>query len=174
MLDFRFASSADIPVVHALVESAYRGASAKRGWTHEADLLDGQRSDPAALADILADRGQCLLLGFAGQALVACVQLADKGAALAYLGLITIAPDQQGAGLGKALIAAAEAAAAQRFGARRIEMTVIAQRHELIAYYARRGYAPTGEVRPFPYGDVRFGIPRRDDLAFVVLAKALT
>jgi hypothetical protein len=52
-------------------------------------------------------------------------------------------------------------------------MTVIHLRDTLIAWYERRGYRRTGETEPFPYGDERFGIPRRDDLYFVVLEKAL-
>jgi hypothetical protein len=54
-----------------------------------------------------------------------------------------------------------------------MEMTVIRQREELVAYYERRGYARTGEGRPFPLDDPRFGIPKRRDLSFVVLAKPL-
>ena len=53
-------------------------------------------------------------------------------------------------------------------------MTVLAQRLDLIAWYERRGYRPTGENQPFPYGDPRFGIPKRPDLSFMVLAKPLT
>ena len=52
-------------------------------------------------------------------------------------------------------------------------MTVIGQRDELIAWYERRGYHRTGETQPFPYGDARYGIPRRPDLVFAVLAKPL-
>jgi len=52
-------------------------------------------------------------------------------------------------------------------------MTVIEQRAELIAWYERRGYRRSGEYQPFPYGDERFGIPRRDDLRFEVLVKDL-
>ena len=52
-------------------------------------------------------------------------------------------------------------------------MTVIVQRPELIAWYERRGYALTGERRPFPYDDERFGDPRRTDLEFAVLEKRL-
>lgn len=52
-------------------------------------------------------------------------------------------------------------------------MTVIRQRSELIAFYARRGYVPSGATAPFPYGDARAGIPRRDDLEFIVLEKVL-
>ena len=54
-----------------------------------------------------------------------------------------------------------------------MRMTVIEQRAELIAWYERRGYQRTGEYRPFPYGDERFGIPRRDDLRFEWLVKTL-
>ncbi len=55
-----------------------------------------------------------------------------------------------------------------------MEMTVISQRAELIAFYERRGYELTGETRPFPATDPRFGVPRRSDLAFIVMERALT
>jgi hypothetical protein len=59
--------------------------------------------------------------------------------------------------------------------AKAMDMTVIAVRTELVAYYARRGYLATGERRPFPgYADPeRFGHPKRPDLDFVVLRKPL-
>jgi GNAT superfamily N-acetyltransferase len=159
----------DLVPLHALIESAYRGDTARRGWTHEADLLDGQRTDEAALTAILDDPCQRILVVREGEAIIGCVALTDKGDGVCYLGLLTVAPDLQAAGLGRRLIAAAEQAAKAAFGARRIEMTVITQRAELIAWYERRGYARTGERRPFPHGDTRFGIPRDDSLAFIVL-----
>jgi ribosomal protein S18 acetylase RimI-like enzyme len=162
----------DVPALHALIESAYRGDSARRGWSHEADLLGGQRTDPASLSAMLADPAQHLLLFRDNDALRACVALTDKGHGLAYLGMLTVDPDLQGSGLGKLIMSAAEDHAA-RFGARRVEMTVITQRRELIEWYERRGYGATGERRPFPASDPRFGIPRRDDLEFVVLEKQL-
>lgn len=167
------ATLGDIAGLHALIEGAYRGDSARGGWTHEADLLGGQRTDVQALADIIADPRQRLVLARNGQALLGCVAIAGKGAGLGYLGMLTVAPDQQGRGLGRLLIAAAEQMARTQFGARTMEMTVIAQRPELIAWYQRCGYALTGEERPFPYGDERFGTPRTDDLRFAVLARAL-
>ena len=89
-----------------------------------------------------------------------------------YLGMLTVRPDLQAKGTGRTLLAAAEAAAAE-LGARRIRMTVVAIRDSLIAWYQRRGYALTGETRPWPYEDERYGQPRRGDLSFVVLEKAL-
>jgi hypothetical protein len=53
-------------------------------------------------------------------------------------------------------------------------MTVIEQRLDILGWYERRGYARTGATEPFPYGNPRFGLPRRADLRFLVLAKALT
>ncbi len=170
--DIRFARAADLPALHALVESAYRGDSARRGWTHEADLLDGQRTDQAELGAIVADPAQRILLAEIDGALLGCVQLTAKGDGTAYLGLLAVDPARQAGGLGAQLIAACEAAARSEFGAMRMEMTVIDGRAELIAYYQRKGYALTGERRPFPMTDERFGLPRRQ-LEFVVLAKPI-
>ncbi|WP_292035810.1 MULTISPECIES: GNAT family N-acetyltransferase [unclassified Brevundimonas] len=174
---FRPAAPDDVPALHRLIESAYRGDSAKAGWTHEADLLGGQRTDEAELLDILADASRVILLAEVeanGERLLAgCVQAADQGEGLAYLGLLTVDPTRQAGGLGRLLIDAAEAEARGRFGATRMEMTVIRQRSELIAWYERRGYRLTGETRPFPLDDERFGLPQTRELEFVVMEKAL-
>lgn len=173
MIDIRAATLADIPALHRLVERAYRGDSARKGWTHEADLLGGQRTDVAALGEMIADPTQRILLAIGADGLVGCVQVSQKDADTAYLGLLSVDPDVQAGGLGKALIDAAERAARVEFSASKMEMTVIRQRSELIAYYERRGYALTSETRPFPLDDERFGLPVSRDLSFVVLAKAL-
>ena len=170
-MNIRFATHDDIPALHDLVERAYRGDSARQGWTHEADLLDGQRTDPAALRDTLADPKQAIVVVEEKGAVVGCVQIADRGNGLAYLGMLSVEPARQAGGLGRLLLKAGEDEAETRFGARRIEMTVIVQRSKLIAYYSRRGYTETGETRPFPFDDERFGIARTGDLVFTVLAK---
>ena len=167
------ASNEDLPALHALIESAYRGDSARRGWSHEADLLEGQRTDLAALEAMLADRAQHLLVFRDHEVFRACIALTDKGQGLVYLGMLTVHPVHQSAGLGRLILAAAEDRAAGQFGATRIEMTVIEQRGELIAWYERRGYVQTGERRPFPAHDPRFGLPKRADLIFVVIEKRL-
>lgn len=172
-LAIRPATRGDIPVLHALIESAYRGDSARQGWTHEADLLGGQRTDPQALAEVVDDPDQRILLAFDGDALAGCVQVARAGEGRGYLGMLSVDPARQAGGLGRRLIAEAEAAAVAIFGARSIEMTVIRQRPELVAYYERRGYERTGEERPFPFDNPRFGSPRTRALVFDVLTKAL-
>lgn len=168
----RAASAGDVPALHRLIESAYRGDEARRGWSHEANLLDGQRTDPEALQELLADENQLMLVAQA-ETIIACVALSHRGDGLAYLGLLTVSPALQTGGLGRTMLREAEIAARITWHATRIEMTVIKQRGDLIAWYERRGYKVTGERRPFPYGDERFGRPRRPDLEFVVLEKRL-
>lgn len=173
-LNIRVATLDDVATLHGLVERAYRGDSARRGWTHEADLLDGQRTDEAELTAIVTDPKRVMLAAENEDGrLIGCVFAADHGDGLAYMGMLSIEPDHQAAGLGRRLITAIEIEAVSRFGATRMKMTVIKQRLDLIAYYERRGYALTGAEEPFPMDDERFGLPRRRDLAFVVLERSL-
>lgn len=175
-LAFRFATLADVPATHALVESAFRGESAKAGWTHEADLLGGQRTDHAALADVIHDPKQTLILAEDDGALVGCVVVADKGvregARIGYFGMLTVKPTLQAGGLGRRLIEVAEQHA-RELGAGVMEMTVVTRRLELIAWYERRGFVDTGRREPFPLDDLRFGLPRTRELEFMVMAKRL-
>lgn len=172
-LVFRTATKNDIARLQPFVHAAYRGDSARKGWTHEADLLDGQRIDAEALSAMIDDPAHVVLMAERQGELVGCVQVNDRGQGLAYLGMLSVKPDSQGRGLGRRLILGAEAEARSTFKATRMEMTVIVQRTELIDWYVRCGYRPTGETRPFPVTDTRFGLPRRNDLAFVVLARDL-
>ncbi|WP_019875414.1 GNAT family N-acetyltransferase [Sporichthya polymorpha] len=168
----RVATAADVPGLQRLIHSAYRGEDSRAGWTHEADLLDGNRIDEDMLRAELADPGTTLFLTEDDAGPLGCCVVTDRGDGTAYFGTFAVRPTAQGAGLGDALLRHAESHA-RGLGATRMELTVVAQRSDLIAWYARRGYTPTGETRPFPYGDERFGLPRRDDLAFAVLVKSL-
>lgn len=171
-LTFRAATLADIPALITLVTSAYRGDASRAGWTTEADMLDGARIDAYDLqADIERPRNTVLLAERNG-ALVACAHVADESGK-GYFGMFSVDPAQQGGGIGKQVMDAAEAHAAREWGVPVMQMTVIDIRDELIAFYERRGYARTGIKKPFPYGDERFGIPKRDDLRFEVLEKPL-
>ncbi|MFI9121373.1 GNAT family N-acetyltransferase [Streptomyces bikiniensis] len=171
-ITYREAVLEDVPVLVPLVESAYRGDASRAGWTTEADILQGQRTDPEGVAAVITAPGSRLLVVERDGEAVACCQLEDRGEA-AYFGMFAVRPELQGAGLGKRIIAEAERRARELWGAREMHMTVISVREELIAWYERRGYRRTGRTTPFPYGDERFGLPQRDDLEFELLVKPL-
>ncbi|GGX95810.1 N-acetyltransferase [Streptomyces fructofermentans] len=171
-LTFRDAADADVDALVALVESAYRGDSSRTGWTTEADILEGRRTDAEGVREVMkAPDGRLLTVERDG-AIVACCQLEHRGDH-AYFGMFAVSPALQGAGLGKVIIAEAERIAREIWGVREMHMTVISVREDLIAWYERRGYRRTGRMTPFPYGDERFGIPQRDDLRFELLVKDL-
>jgi ribosomal protein S18 acetylase RimI-like enzyme len=172
-ITFREATADDVAALVDLVQSAYRGERSRAGWTTEADLLDGPRTDPEMVAAAVADPAGVVLLTEAGGRPVACCQI-ERRDGHAYFGMFAVDPGRQGGGLGAALLAEAERRARAEWGATEMRMTVIVQREELIAWYVRRGYTRTGRLEPFPYGDERVGRPRRTDLAFETLVKDLT
>ncbi|MFJ5925030.1 GNAT family N-acetyltransferase [Kitasatospora sp. NPDC092948] len=169
---FRAAQPQDVPAVVALVESAYRGDASRAGWTTEADLLEGQRTDEAGVAELLERAESVVLLAELDGRLLACCHIERRGAT-GYFGMFSVSPTAQGGGLGRQVMARAEEWARAAWGVTAMEMTVIEQRAELIAWYERRGYTRTGVFEPFPYGDERFGVPLRPDLRFEKLVKSL-
>ncbi|HEX5757406.1 MAG TPA: GNAT family N-acetyltransferase [Arenimonas sp.] len=171
-LAFRAATAEDIPALVELVTSAYRGEASRAGWTTEADILDGNRIDPEVLREDIARPRSRVLIAEQGGRMIACAHIADEGGA-GYFGMFSVTPPAQGSGLGKVVLAEAERIARDEWNLPLMRMTVIDVRDELIAWYERRGYIRTGIKKPFPYGDERFGIPKRDDLRFEVLEKSL-
>ena len=155
----------DAPALKALLEAAYRGDSARQGWNHEADILDDERTSREELDALLSDPSVTILAARDGESLLGCVAVTRKDAALAYLGMLCVAPDRQSAGLGRLLLDAAEDHA-RASGIAAMEMTVIDSRDALIAWYERRGYVRTGETRPFP-------VLRDPPVTFAVLEKPL-
>jgi GNAT superfamily N-acetyltransferase len=170
---YRDAVGDDVDAIVALVESAYRGEASRAGWTTEADLLDGQRTDAEAVRAVIETAGSRMLLAIDPSGLVACCQLVRRAGGTCYFGMFAVAPLRQATGIGRRMLAAAEDVARREWHSTSMRMTVIAQRADLIDWYVRRGYAVTGEREPFPHGDDRFGLPRRTDLEFAVLEKAL-
>jgi len=174
---FRPATVADVAAVVALVQASYRGDPSRVGWTTEADLLDGQRTDEREVIDIVRSPDAVLLVAEVtegdGDVIVGCCHVGRHPGHTAHLGMFAVAPQRQGHGYGRAIVAEAERIARAELGATTMVMFVIRQRDDVIAWYERLGYRRTGRTEPFPYGDERFGLPRRPDLAFTVIAKSL-
>lgn len=166
---FRQATPSDAEALATLVNSAYRGDSSKVGWTTEADLLGGQRTDKNGILEMMST-GTFEIVVDESSHLLGCVYLQAQREGL-YLGMLTVQPTLQARGTGKALLLRAEDFAREK-GLNRIYMTVIGSRTELIAFYERRGYRASGEVREFPRDPV-FGIPKVDNIVLKVFEKFL-
>lgn len=178
MVIFRNAVPNDAPAVAKLVNGAYRGESSKGGWTTEADLLGGQRTDADKVGDIINAQNQSILLAESDETLhgtatlVGCAHLTFHSDHV-YFGMLSVSPVAQGKGIGRQLLAEIEAIAAA-MGLFRVVMSVIHLRHELIAYYVRRGYVPTGVIHAFPMQDPRFGLPKVEHIELLEFVKLLT
>lgn len=172
-LSFRRAATADTGAIVALVNSAYRGDSSRAGWTTEADLLGGQRTDAEEITRLIAMDAALILLCLRGDEIIGSLHLEKLDAATAYIGMLVIKPVLQGRGLGSRFMAEAEQIARTEWGAARMRMQAITLRRELIAYYQRRGYRRTGEFQPFPSSDPRFGLPKVGGLILELLEKPL-
>jgi ribosomal protein S18 acetylase RimI-like enzyme len=158
----------DIPQLTSLINSAYRGEKAKQGWTHEANLIEGElRTDETVLQHMIADPNAVILKYTSDNMIIGCVYLEKKEKNL-YLGMLSVSPDVQAQGIGKKLLKAAEAHAAKT-NCNAIEMTVISARNELIAWYERNGYYKTGATMPF-HTEQRFGVPVQP-IEFIVMEK---
>ena len=165
------ATSADIPALEKLLNSAYRGEHSKKGWTSEADLLQGELRTNAETLRRLIETPGALFLKYADDHdnIDGCVflqKLEDK----LYLGMLSVSPVVQATGIGKQLMSEAEAHA-QRQHCSAVFMKVISVRDELIAWYERKGYYKTGKTEPFPRDD-RFGVPTQT-LEFIIMEKKL-
>jgi ribosomal protein S18 acetylase RimI-like enzyme len=159
------ATPADVPALADLINQAYRGPAASQAWTTEAHLLDGPRISEGHLQQmaLMPRNHHAVLLKYVdeGSTILGCVYLEAKeakGNAL-YLSTLAVAPEAQGHGVGRQLLAAAEAYARQ-YGCPRIHISVLSARPELLAWYERHGYQRTGTSEPFP-DTVEFGRPRQ-------------
>lgn len=169
---FRTATTEDVPSLVALIESAYRGTASHAGWTTEAHLLDGRRTDPEGVTAVIGADHSRMLVAEADGEILGCCQLENRDGH-AYFGMFAVRPTLQGGGLGRQVLAEAERLARDEWGADELHLTVITAREDLIAWYLRRGFARTGRKSAFPYGEERFGRPKREDLEFELLVKEL-
>jgi ribosomal protein S18 acetylase RimI-like enzyme len=169
-ISLRPATEADFPAIITLMNTAFRG---KEGWSIEGEYITGERTSISLLNEEISKGARYLVANdTATSTLQGCVSLQPASPEKWYLGSLTVRPAQQNSGFGRELLTAAEQYASAQ-GATTIEITVVHVRESLISWYERRGYRRTGETRPFPYSDTRYGIPTQPDLVFVVLEKHL-
>lgn len=160
----------DIPALTILINSAYRGETSKKGWTTEANLLEGKRTNEEELTETLLDPKNTILKFTENDTIIGSVLLVEKEHQL-YLGMLTVSPELQNSGIGKKLLAEAENHA-KALSLSSIIMTVISVREELVAWYKRHGYVDTGEREAFPESEIHVTISEKP-LEFIYLEKKI-
>jgi len=164
---FSVAGMQDVASIVDLVNRAYRPTPGEAGWTHEAHLVSGARTDAAQVEALIAASGSVVLVGRDHARVVACVHV-EAGEGGAHLGMLAVDPVSQGQGLGTRLLEFAEDHAREAHRANRFLISVVSRRAEFVHFYLRRGYRETGRVLGFPdYA----GVPKEQDLELVELEK---
>jgi GNAT superfamily N-acetyltransferase len=172
MFEFRKATLLEAELVAALVNSAYRGESSKQGWTTEAELLEGLRTTMEDVKKLIVSSDDSFILLCLKEAQIVGSVHVEKRDEQAHIGMFVVAPVLQGNGIGKQLLAAAERTAQQVWAVSSFVMAVITLRHELIAFYRRRGYQRTGVLQDFPYNPALW-TPKVEGLQFELLEKLI-
>ncbi len=147
-LELSVACEADAKEIATLVNRAYRPSAHEAGWTHEANLIAGERVSTEQVLSLFHEQSTILLLRL-GQDIVACVHV-QGGQSGAYIGMLATKPAIQAQGIGKQMLLHAEAYAIENYDASVLKMSVLSSRPELLAFYERCGYVLTGQVEEYP------------------------
>lgn len=133
----RPANDADVPALAHLINAAF---------VVEQVVFDGNRVDDLGVRAYMSG-GTFLVVEDSG-GLPGCVYVEIRDDR-SYLGLLSVQPARQGAGLGRQLVAAAENLARES-GSRAMDLRVISARGEqLLPFYQRLGYEVI-RTEPFP------------------------
>jgi ribosomal protein S18 acetylase RimI-like enzyme len=169
--EYRIATAKDVPELVDLINNAYRPKGAEAGWTHESELIEGERINPQQLAELLEREGSTVLLGLSKAEIVACVNVNEEAGA-SYIAMLTVRPSYQNYGLGKEMLQLAEEYAENQYESLVFNLFVISERKELFDFYLRRGYEPTEVTSDYP-ANAGVGNPKISGLKLVLLTKTL-
>ncbi|AHG19223.1 hypothetical protein Z042_06025 [Chania multitudinisentens RB-25] len=163
---------ADAQAITNLVNMAYRPEAGRQGWTHEIGLVSGARITVEQVAALLDSRSTILVMRNDDR-ILACVQIEPSDNQSCYISMLATAPEAQGNGIGKQMLAAAESLAVAEYSACVFKMSVLSPRQELLAYYKRRGYVLSGYSEHYPVA-AEVGIPMIAGLQLLGLEKQRT
>ena len=169
--EYRIATVKDVPELVGLINNSYRPNGAEAGWTHESELIEGERINTQQLAELLEREGSTVLLGLNRGEIISCVNINEEAGAI-YLAMLTVKPSCQNFGLGKEMLQLAEEYAENQYESSEVNLFVISERKELFDFYLRRGYEPTQVSSDYP-ANAGVGNPKIGGLKLVLLTKQL-
>jgi ribosomal protein S18 acetylase RimI-like enzyme len=186
IISIRDMCESDFSAVEEVVQTAYRGGKSEVAWKNEHDIVSGPRITESGLRNLLNSKDALVLVAerasepsnrgavreLCGTVLIERELEGDSNQPGVVIGMLAVGPTAQNIGLGRMLVFEAERAAKARFGATLAHMHVASVRDELMQWYNRLGYSPTGAVKPFPGPEA--GIQAlKENLQFVVIEKRL-
>ncbi|HEY8935551.1 MAG TPA: GNAT family N-acetyltransferase [Cyclobacteriaceae bacterium] len=143
------ATAEDISQINNLINNAYRGEASKKGWTNENGIIEGNRMNETEVRRMFeSPKGTLIKYVNENNAIIGCCYLEMQDHEL-YLGTLTVSPEIQAQGIGKAMLNFADEYA-KKHQCTAIVMTVVSGRTELMNWYIRHGYQLTGKSKPFP------------------------
>ena len=169
--EYRIATVKDVSGLVSLINNSYRPNGAEAGWTHESELIEGDRINSQQLSDLLDRDRSTMLLGLNKGEIVACVTINEEAGAI-YLAMLTVKTACQNFGLGKEMLQLAEEYAENQYEASAVNLFVISERKELFDFYLRRGYESMEITSDYPE-NAGVGIPKISGLKLVLLTKQL-
>ncbi|CAF0945826.1 unnamed protein product [Rotaria sordida] len=175
-LVYRVATTADCDLLVTLINSSYRGELAYQGWTNENEIAYGPRTTTQAVLNKIVDDKYVVLVFFgkSDHILKGCIYLEHKPESkTAWLSTFAVRPDFQRQGYGKLILSVAENYAVNNWNVEYIELNVMIQRSELVAFYNRRGYIDTGHHQTFSLEQLKSGGALRYDLERCTMRKCV-
>lgn len=148
-ISFREALLIDSARISALINVGYRGETSRKGWTTEAELLDGLRTNEQEIYQLIQAEHSKIIVCVQNDELIGSIHLLHNDDS-AHIGMFVVKPNLQNLNIGKQLLSAAESFALVQWQVKKLAMFVITVRQELIAFYERRGYKRTGQFQEFP------------------------
>ncbi len=129
-------------------------------------FIDGTRTDEERMSEMMR-KGEFLLAERDSGRVVACVYTELRGER-GYFGMLAVDPSEQGTGLGRRMVEAAEDYCRER-GCKFMDITVLDLRPELPPFYRKLGYIETGTEEFHPSRPLRDGI----ECHCIVMSKTL-
>lgn len=172
-LNFRVATEEDAAQLQQLVESAFRAEDSRKGWTDDLGLSLSFRLDAQEILAMITKPDSVMLMATNGQnTLVGSIGTSRRDTNHAHLFMLAVDTSQQRSGIGRQVLAYAEDYCQRTWGVTTLGLNALSNRQQLILWYSRRGYKPTGETSPFPREKFE-NLVLPGDLCFVEFEKVL-
>ncbi|RSM10864.1 hypothetical protein CEP52_003344 [Fusarium oligoseptatum] len=170
-LQFRIATPDDAPQLQQLIQAAFRAEDSRKDWVGDAELAANFCiSVDEVLPKITSPDSEMIMAFDDNGALAGTVGVFHRNDDLARLFYLAVDQTLHRGGIGRQVLEYAEGYCQRTWGVKKLGLDALTLRKELISWYMRRGYVPTGEITPFPVDKLN-GRALPEGLGFVEMEK---